>query len=328
MDQSAEHFRNSPESQDRDRQPSKIFFHTTLSRNVDSLMQQGLVSVKDRDVIGKDLMYSLTFGQEFKSSYVPREVNRQGNADQFSLTIWEDTPDIKQVNKFGKLRAGQYGPVKELSPDEEVPEGFWLSNMAGRHVDVSKLKKIDPEHFLAAIPIDRDTEYALALCKLQMTVRSRKVEDVEQILTNLLSSERLVLQPGYAVADLSQDLLFRMQQEALVHQTGPLVQEAIDGLNAPAEVDTRLLHAAIGELKAKQQAVNDEVGRRYLQMLEKKLKQAMDGEGLTERYDHIEPANISSTTGISKKVDPYQLWGGTNGYALVLRVAEDVRLHV
>lgn len=91
-----------PESQERLRSPNKIFFHTTPSQNVPSLVEDGLISAKNRDIIGRDLLYSVTFGKEFNIPTVRRNIKSKGDVTDFSLTVWKASPDIQQVKRFGR----------------------------------------------------------------------------------------------------------------------------------------------------------------------------------------------------------------------------------
>lgn len=330
MSETGEISHNPIESQERLHPPNKIFFHATPSQNVPSLVQHGLVSIHNRDILGKDLLYSVTFGKEFNLRYrIKRDINPQGNVSKFSLTVWADSSDIKQVKKYGELVKGQYGPSQKLLLDEEIPEGFLESNMGGKNVDITQLRKVNPSNFLAAIPINKDLGEVLALCKLQMTARSRKVEDMQNILADFFKagSSGITLRPGYTADDLSRDLLFRMQQEALLYQTGPMVKEVIDNLKEPS-IKSSLLKTSIAELKAKQQAVNDPVGNRYLNILERKLRQALEQRGLGNQYDQTEPARVTSIPLVSNSVDPYQLWGGVDGYNLAKQVAKDIKINI
>lgn len=319
---------NPQESQERLSSPNKIFFHTTPTKNVPSLIQNGLVSIQNKDVIGKDLLYSVAFGKEFSLPYIKREIKSRGDVTDFSLTLWADTADIKQVKKDGQLEKGQYGPTQKLLLDEEIPEGFLESRSGGRSVDVNALRKVGPNSFLAAIPINQDLRYILALCKLEVTKKSRRISDMEGILVDFFRhGNDVTLKSGYTLENLSCDLIFRMQQEALLYQTGPLVKEVLDNLKQPL-INNSLLKATIAELKAKQGSVNDPIGNRYLGILERKLRRGLNQRGLGNEYDQIEPAKVTSIPVSSTSVDPYQLWGGMDGRDLVKQVAQDLQIKV
>ncbi len=294
----------------------RIFFHTSPSQNVAGIRKTGLIGNPNKDMIGRDLGYSLTFAEEFNQRYVGRVITQQNPVADFSLIIWKSSSDIRKVKSDeGKLKPGRFGAAKRLDPDEVIPQGYWNS-CGGKTGTADKLRKIDPANFLAAISINEQMQNALTRSKIEFAYNLSDANSTEERLMQFLSDNDQLLQltDGYTIQALAHDLMVRMQQEVLVHKTRAIAVALFD-----SGIDYGL-----GEILVKLQEVNEPVSYRYLKAWERKLKQAYQEKGITWPTQRDFDQDQKQSFGIGVNIDIYGLWGGTGGSRLFWRVAQSM----
>lgn len=312
------------------RPANKIFFHTTPTINVSSIREKGLMSTNRAGTIGNDLSYSIVFGVEFNERVVGRiRAIDKGEEKDFSMTIWKKTTDFQKANLSGFFR-----PVKELKPDEIIPEGY-LDSRGGRRYPYSveqrqSLRKIDSSNFLSSIPIDGKMQVMLTRSKIEFVFNLSDVESIETRLVEFLSNpdRQILFATNYTPQVLAHDLMARIQQEAIVNRTRYIAADLLNHIQSLDSLQNynSFVGSRIGEIFLKLDYVNEPISYRYLKSWERKLKQAYKDKGLDWPDQKEITEDKQQDFGEYISINNYHLWGGTDGYRLARQVSKSMGL--
>ncbi len=302
----------------------KIFFHTTPLQNVAGLREHGLMAHDNTDTLGRDLLYSLAFAEEYNDiSKLP--------VRNFALTIWQNSRDIKKrIMPSGSVSDSQYTAAGKLDSDS-VP-GTYQQNLADRRFGhtgaAADIKTVSAEHMLATIPITEASQQLLAQCKLDFFNNTATGEEIEQRLLTFIQIPDSGVQFGARTTpeDIAHDLAARIQQETARYEVSTLAQNALQKINALSPATTQLpsdLTNEIAEIRTKAERVNDPLSARYISIWANRCQKALAEKGLTATYENAK-SNVEDVYEWADLdgVNYNDLWSGNDGWKLVRKIRD------
>lgn len=291
------------ENQERQLRPAnRIFFHGTRLRNLSEIRSRGLYALKDIDVLGRDLFQSLYMELEYgdiaigRSPFTREEINLIDElpADQreriyegvnkFVLTVWGDSPYIqKTADQRWRHRTGQYGLTKTLETPIATPTG--TKRLGGDTLTPEEHAHLPTEDLLVGIPITQYLKDHLIAAQLNFLTNRKTADQIEAELTAFLSEPGnvIIVKEGYTPAELSHDLLSRIQQKVVLFTDGLLVKQGISGANAMREL--------AWDVSLKLKLVNEPISAEYLRRLQQRLHKTVQQKGLID-YIYSEQGEV------------------------------------
>lgn len=297
------------ENQERQLRPAnRIFFHGTRLRNLPEIRSRGLYAFKDIDVFGRDLFESLYMELEYgdiaigRSPFTREEMKLiyELPADQieriyervnkFVLTVWGDSPYIqKTTDQRWRHRTGQYGLTKTLETPLATPTG---TERLGDTLTPEEHAHLPTEYLLVGIPITQYLKDHLIAAQLNFLTNRKTADQIEAELTALLSEPGnvIIAKEGYTPAELSHDLLSRIQQKVVLFIDGCLVKHGGSGGQLARDISLKLKSA------------NDPISAEYLRRLSLRLQRTREQQDF---------GGISSGEGFVTAGLDTNLWGTT-----------------
>ena len=318
---------------------NKIFFHTTPTSNVASIIRRGLYGQATHDAVGRNLTYSLSFEKEYNDKDVRRPSTTSGPITDFSLTVWRQSGDIKQTREMftGKLNkfGGEYSPAGKTD-EQEVPGEYELSGGSmGRPIPTSErpsARRVDPSSFLASIRITEKLAEDLTMIKLSFVNNIFDARTLEIQLGRVLEDSRdsVILGESYTLQDLTHDLVSRTEQEIALYHSKNVADDAMERLrdlddpNINTNAQGEIVQQELYDIRRKRKAANEPVTYRYLNAREQAIVQMLNQRGL-ERFND-DPKEEGRLYLAHSSINRYELWGSTDGAALASRVARKMEL--
>src|SRR3989344_924138 len=220
---------------------NRIFFHTTPTRNLPSIIRRGLLGEKGHPSVGRELMYSLAFPEEFNEINVGRPiVRKEGQISDFVMTIWKANPEIKQNrDRYEDKFYGEYSPVGSMNEEEDIPDTY-LNSGGGYYwkinpeVEKENFRKVDSSNYLAAVPLTEENQIFIAECMLKFYKVLSSAQDLEGKMVEYFQNPttNLVLNPNYLLSDFAHDLMGRIQQEVVLASAKIAAKKAEDLIKA------------------------------------------------------------------------------------------------
>lgn len=312
------------------RPANRIFFHTTPSDNIAEIRQKGLWTYQDHDILSRDLFYSLGFPAEYSDPNFFRL--RRHEILSFSLTIWQDSANIKRVEEAGSGKG--YTGISEVDPDQTLPKGF----LQTYGFDRDKKVKIPAEDFLAAVAITEELEDLLAEIQLRFLYNWNNPEFLEDRLKKYCEdvSHQVAFREGYTASSLAHDLMSSIEQTALrvyMRQVGGSVKRAAEELASRSDRSIICLIRDLADIWIKAERVNEPVSKEYLWLWKQRIMNLARVKGVEMEAEDA----INKKLDQKKRWDGYRLgtdevswiddyWGSGDGFVIAKRVARRLGL--
>lgn len=201
----------------------RIFFHTTLAKNLDSIKKDGLFSLSEDPNLGRSIGYALYFPLEHQG----RQPAAKFSSDEYLMTVWEINPLIR---KFEDSESLKNLVVDIASPAESgsLPQDFIFNSPMGeliKQLPPDQVRNLTAEYLIAAVSLKSEVRDEITKAMVLAAAGKISADEIEQNLRTLLPKNTTFLKEGIDSLTLAHYLTAAIERDLVRSTVMPKVEE-------------------------------------------------------------------------------------------------------
>lgn len=247
----------------------RLFFHTTLAKNLNSIKRDGLFSFADDPNLGRSIGYSLYFPLEHQE----RQPAAEFSSDEYIMTVWEINPLIRKFKDSESLR-NLVVDVAGSAESESLSEDFVFNSPLGelvKQLPPDQIRNLAAEHLIAAIALKPEVRDGITKAMVLAAAGKISADEIEQNLLALLPENTTFLKEGIDSLALAHYLTAAIERDLVRSTIMPKIEEVRE--DKGGKPIATLWHALVYRSN-----VNDSVTAKYLDNAISWLRKIVQGQ--------------------------------------------------